>query len=196
MFLPLATEPETTLSVLSPEYFFQHEAIVAIARDLPAGVLLVVKEAVYALGRRQPEFYKQVKDLKNVVLLHPEERALDVMKRSLAVACIAGTAGYEAAAMGIPVVSFGRHNLFGFMDHVFVIRDNTELKDALAVICNGDINLEQAWRDGARFFATIMKISFEMPNFNILDRASYNDEGLENAYNSLIESMPKSRVFK
>ena len=33
-------------------------------------------------------------------------------------------------------------------------------------------------------------------HFNIVDRASYDDEGLENAYNALIESIPKSRVFK
>ena len=97
--------------------------------------------------------------------------------------------------MGIPVISFGRHNLFSFMDHVFVIRDNTELRGVLTRVCSGQINAEKSWKDGARFYDAIMEISFEMPSFNIVDRKSYDQEGLHNCYNALIKSMPGLRTL-
>jgi len=46
VFFPLATEPEASLQQFSPEFFFQHAAIAALSRDLPAGVRLVVKETI------------------------------------------------------------------------------------------------------------------------------------------------------
>ena len=51
IFFPLSTEPES-LQTLSPEYFYQLAFITSIARDLPVGVYLVVKE--HSLPCRPP----------------------------------------------------------------------------------------------------------------------------------------------
>ena len=60
VFYPLHTEPETALLQLSPEYFYQLSAIAALSRDLPAGVMLAVKETYEAIGRRPADFYGQI----------------------------------------------------------------------------------------------------------------------------------------
>ncbi|MEC7722196.1 MAG: hypothetical protein VX676_05350, partial [Pseudomonadota bacterium] len=52
VYFPLHIEPEMALHGISPEYFYQHAAIAAISRDLPAGTLLLVKEHFGAIGRR------------------------------------------------------------------------------------------------------------------------------------------------
>ena len=70
VFFPLATEPEASLQQFSPEFFFQHAAIAALSRDLPAGVRLVVKETIMGVGRRPDNFYDQIGELKNVVWMN------------------------------------------------------------------------------------------------------------------------------
>mgnify|MGYP001349273275 CR=1 FL=1 len=115
VYYPLHTEPETALQTLSPEYFYQLSCIAALSRDLPVGVKLVVKETIAATGRRPKDFYKQIKEFKNVELLDVTELGLEVVRKAKAIATITGTGGFEAAIMGKPVISFGRHNLYNFL---------------------------------------------------------------------------------
>src|SRR5262249_41365576 len=73
VFFPLHTEPEASVGQVSPEFFFQHAAIAALSRDLPANVLLAVKETIHGVGRRPADFYRQIADLKNVVWINMME---------------------------------------------------------------------------------------------------------------------------
>ena len=74
----------------------------------------MVKEHVKALGRRPKEFYKQITDLRNVVIADPSHLGLEYINKSKAVACITGTAAWEAVVSGIPVISFTCKNQFNF----------------------------------------------------------------------------------
>ena len=130
VFYPLHLEPEMALQGLSPEYFYQLSLIAAVSRDLPAGVLLAVKEAFGAVGRRPADFYGQIAEFKNVVMLHPLELGVDCVRRAAAVVTICGTAGFEAAVMGRPVVAFGRHNVYNFLPHVTPVTDEARLQGA------------------------------------------------------------------
>ena len=101
---PLITEPEVALHGIADDFFFQLTAINLLARDLPADYIIVVKEHVKALGRRPKEFYKQITDLRNVVIADPSHFRLEYINKSKAVACITGTAAWEAVVSGIPVI--------------------------------------------------------------------------------------------
>ncbi len=127
VYFPLHVEPETALHGLSPEYFYQHALIAAVSRDLPAGVLLAVKEAYGVIGRRPENFYDQILDLKNVILLDTWEMGLACAQSARAVVTICGTAGLEAVAAGTPVIAFGKHNLYNFLPSVRVVNDEREL---------------------------------------------------------------------
>jgi hypothetical protein len=162
VFFPLQTEPETSIHVRSPEHFFQHEAIVSLARDLPAGWRLAVKETPFGVGRRPDGFYERLQALKNVVLLNIEERGFDVIGGATAVATIVGTAGFEAAALGKPVISFGCHNIYNFLPHVFVVKDNTRLREQLALALVDQFDHAAAALAGRRFVRAVTETSFDL----------------------------------
>lgn len=165
VFFPLQTEPETSIHVRSPEHFFQHEAIVSLARDLPAGWRLAVKETPFGVGRRPEGFYEHVRALKNVVLLDIDERGFDVISRARAVATIVGTAGYEAAALGKPVISFGCHNVYNFLPHVFEVESGRQLREKLTEALSDDFDNAAAVLAGRRFIRAITETSFDLgPN--------------------------------
>ncbi len=99
-FFPLATEPETALQTLSPEYLYQ------LPRDHfgrtrpPCRHVVAVKEHYAASGRRPSDFYAQIADLKNVRLMNMAELGIDVARASRAVVTISGTRGFEGCGDG------------------------------------------------------------------------------------------------
>ena len=189
VFFPLHTEPETALQGLSPEYFYQLSCIAAIARDLPAGVLLAVKDTYFSLGFRPGDFYDQVREFKNVVLLDTMILGPAVIRGTEAVVTITGTGGFEAAVQGKPVVLFGRHNIYDFLPHVRVIRDEAELKPTLAAFLSKEFDSRQAQREGARFLTALLSESFDLGNFSTLNRRSVSQAAADAAFRSMLQSL-------
>ncbi len=105
----LEAEPSLAVVRHSPDFTNQHVAIVALSRDLPAGARIAVLEHPDMPGRRPPNFYRQLRDLKNVVLLPPDTAVAGAIRSSQAVAGIAGEALVYAALIGKPVVALGRY---------------------------------------------------------------------------------------
>lgn len=189
VFFPLHTEPESAVHRMSPEYFFQHAAIAAIARDLPAGVPLVVKETIHGVGRRPDNFYDAIIDIKNVIFLNVLEKGLDIVKEASAVATITGTAGFEAAVLGCPVLSFGQHNRYNCAPHVYVIRSFDEIKKYLSHILSDKFDKEQAKRDGAKFLSAIQRSSFDLENYSFYKKQTLRSQTVDAAYNALIHTL-------
>jgi hypothetical protein len=186
VFFPLQTEPEFSLQVMSPEYLFQLGAITSLARDLPAGVMLAVKETIWGMGRRPRDFYDQIKEFRNIVLLDVAERGVDVVKVCSAVATISGSAGIEAALTGKPVILFGRHNKYEFLPHVRLVTREEELQPALARIFNGDIDLAEASQAGAQFAEALVGISFDMGRTSAFEPDTVHAKEIEDAATSLL----------
>ena len=193
VFYPLHEEPETTLTVGSPEYFNQMQAIATLSRDLPAGVLLAVKETPYGVGRRPDNFYDQITEFKNVVWLDMPELGPNVVRKAAAVATIAGTAGFEAAVMGKPVISFGRHNVYNFLPHVFVVHSEDELAAHLRAALAEDFDGERAKADGARFLEAVVTESFDLFGYDYINVRDYEQKAVENAYGGLLRSLSIER---
>lgn len=189
VYYPLHTEPETALQTLSPEYFYQLSAIAALSRDLPAGVLLAVKETLAAVGRRPTDFYAQILEFKNVVMLDTREYGLEVARAAAAVATITGTGGFEAAVMGRPVISFGRHNLYNVLPHVAVVTDELALARHLRHALDG-VDREQAKRDGARFLQAVVDTSFDLGGYRVTDPDAVPAGLADTVADALIASLP------
>jgi hypothetical protein len=189
VFFPLHTEPESALQRTSPEYFFQLAAIASLARDLPADHLLVVKETYEIRGRRPDDFYDQIREFKNVVLLDMLELGLEVVKQSRAVATITGTAGMEAAVLGIPVVTFGRHNIYNFLPHVHVVRRDEELRPALRAALDDGLDRNRTALDGARFLAALKASSFDLGNLDLVAQNAIEPAAVEDSYRIFIDSL-------
>ena len=189
VFFPLQTEPETSLQTLSPEYFFQLEAIASIARDLPAGVLLAVKETFAAVGRRPDNFYEQIRAFKNVVLLEMMELGLDVTRQAEAVVTINGTAGLEAAVRGKPVIVFGHHNLYRILPHVLEVRESSDLKHCLQTALGGSIDEVAANRAGQRFLQAVIESSFDLHGYDFRTPDIIDPAAVDGAYAQLVEGL-------
>ena len=194
VFYPLHLEPETALQGLSPEYLFQLGLITAVARDLPAGVLLAVKEHVTAVGRRPADFYRQIAEFKNVVLVDPLEYGVACTKAAAATVTICGSAGLEAAIMGRPVIALGRHNIYSPLPHVRSITEEAELGASLSDALSGGLPNERSSRDGARFLRAIIDRSFDMRSYSyqVLDR--FESEAVRDACDCLARSVAEQRA--
>jgi len=189
VFFPLHQEPEAALQSLSPEFFYQLSCIASLSRDLPAGTLLAVKETFGAIGRRPDNFYQQIAEFKNVVWLSTMELGINVVRQASAVATITGTAGFEAAVMGKPVISFGRHNIYNFMPHVKVVMDESKLKEYLFEALNGGIDPESAGADGQRFLQAVIACSFDMRGYDYVNVQAFERQSIEDAYQCLMLSL-------
>jgi hypothetical protein len=107
-FFPLHKEPEVTLLVYGRPFLNQIEVVRHIARSLPVGMKLVVKEHPAAIGYRPLGYYLKLLAIPNVVLAAPELTSREVLDRAQLVAIIGGSVGLEAAMLGRPVIAFGR----------------------------------------------------------------------------------------
>ena len=167
VYYPLHIEPEASVQLMSPEYFYQISAIAGLARDLPAGHVLAVKENLGGVGRRPRDFYRQISEFKNVILIDAFEYGLNCAARSAAVAIITGTGGFEGAVMGKPVVIFGRHVTYGFLDHCLIVTEETQIAPFLSGVLSSGFNGGQARRDGTRFLQAVVDASFDLGEFNV-----------------------------
>jgi hypothetical protein len=185
IFFPLHVEPEASLQGQSPEYLSQLTAIVSLSRNLPARYRLVVKEHMGAVGRRPRDFYDQILDLKNVVMLDFRELGKDIVRKSKLVATISGTAGLEAAATGIPVITFGRRNSYNILPHVHLVTDDTQIKPLFDELLSDDYDRMAAAHDGSRYLQAIEQISFDFKTYNHLTGKGFDDQELADCIDKL-----------
>ena len=189
VYYPLHQEPETALQGLSPEYFYQLSSIAAVARDLPAGVKLAVKETFGAVGRRPRNFYEQIAEFKNVVMLAPLEYGLDCVRQADVTITITGTAGFEAAVLGKPVITFGRHNNYNFLPHVHVVTEESMLPSYLQKCLSGGVDAVSSRSDGARFLQAVVESSFDLRGYDFIKVEQFDPQAVEEAVTALARSI-------
>ena len=107
-FFPLHKEPEVTLLVYSRPYLNQIEVIRNLARSLPIGMKLVVKEHPGAVGYRKLSYYHKLLDIPNVVMAPPGMTSRQLIEKASLVTVITGSVGLEALMMRKPIVTLGR----------------------------------------------------------------------------------------
>jgi len=95
----LQLEPERTLLISAPFFSDQTEVIKKCAKSIPIDYILCVKEHPMQKVRawRKKEFYKEILDLPNVKLIHPEISNEEMIKKTDLVITVTGTAGLQAA---------------------------------------------------------------------------------------------------
>jgi len=104
---PLHFQPEASTLVLAPYYLDQLALIENMAKSLPVGYRLYVKEHFTSQGRRPFSFYKRIKKTFGVRLLGPHEDSWQLIQNASAIAVITGTMGWEALLFEKPVITFG-----------------------------------------------------------------------------------------
>jgi hypothetical protein len=99
---PLHHQPETSIDVFGSLNSNQTALIETVSRLLPATHKLWVKEHRGAISDRSIGWYRHIRSLPNVRLIDPFEDIFGLIHRADLVVTICGTAGYEAALLGVP----------------------------------------------------------------------------------------------
>lgn len=106
-FFPLHFEPEVATLLYAPFYKDQIWLIKQIARSLPINLKLYIKEHPSMVGYRTRAFYKELKKIPNLKLIHPSYESLPLISQAKLILTITGTAGWEAIKLNRPVIVFG-----------------------------------------------------------------------------------------
>lgn len=165
VYMPLQKEPEQALLMTAPDHTDQLAIAIEVSRSLPAGVMLVISEHPFGIGRRPDNFYDQLAALPNVRFFSFSEPALAKVAASSATVSISGTAVFEAAILGRPAVVYNRRSVPEFLDHVFVANRDGALEEIFSRIIRGKIDMEKARKDGARFERALRDASFSLGKY-------------------------------
>ena len=114
IYYPLQHEPERTLLLDAPYYTNQIELITNIAKSIPAGYKLYVKEHFSMKGKawRETSYYKKIKEIPNVVLIHPSANTEQILKNCSLILTLTGFSGLEAAFYKKPSIVFGKPSYY------------------------------------------------------------------------------------
>ena len=108
VYIPLHNQPEMSTQTLGGKFRDQLLVVEAIARILPNGWRIYVKEnprqTAYARG---PMFFHRLSRIHGVQLVPSETSTYELSSRAQLTATVCGTAGYESLRKGKPVVIFG-----------------------------------------------------------------------------------------
>lgn len=133
VYFPLAQEPERTLLMATPFYTNQPAVITNIAKSLPIGYELYVKEhpAMKFVGWRDISFYQQILDLPNVKLIHPSISQDEMIKKCSLVITINGTASIEAVFHRKPAIVFSHKSGYNVLSSVNTINKIEDLPSVI-----------------------------------------------------------------
>lgn len=143
IYFPLHYEPERVLLATAPFYDNQLAVITSIAKSLPIGYQLFVKEHPMqgTIGWRDTSFYKYIMDLPNVTLLHPSIKAESILPHCSMVTTIAGTTGLEAAFHKKPTIIFS-DQIYSKLPFVYRVTKLEDLPEAIRTYLDKDVDFE------------------------------------------------------
>jgi hypothetical protein len=134
IYVPLHFQPECTTSPQGGVFVYQELMISILAKNIPTNIKLYVKEhPVQEIHGRSVDFYNRLLSLPNVKLIKLEISSSDLIKNSVAVAAVTGTAAWEALFKEKPVLLFG-DIFFKYTPGVFSIKTNDDCKAAVRTI--------------------------------------------------------------
>jgi hypothetical protein len=144
VYFPLQSEPERVILLNSPFHTNQISIIQNIAKSLPIGYNLLVKEhpSMKILGPWRPiSIYKEIQDLPNVVLIHPDVSNETAIKNSDLVITIAGTTGQEASFCRKPVITF-TEQIYTSLPSVSILKNFEDLPNMIKNSLETKVNLD------------------------------------------------------
>ena len=154
----LHQEPERVLLIGAPFYTNQLEIIRQIAKSLPIGFKLYVKEHFSQQLRewRKISYYKEILEIPNVRLYHPTSNIKELIEKSSLVISISGTIGLEAAFFQKPSIVMAD---LGYTILPSVQKLNS-IEDLPKIIKNG-LDMKVEANDLDRYLSILDKHSFD-----------------------------------
>lgn len=128
LYFPLQVDPEASTMVSAPYRTNQLGLIEDLAKSMPVGFKLLVKEHAPMLGARPSGFYQRIRLMPDVVLVDPFADNYTLISSAALVVTITGTVGWESIALRKPVLIFGECQYIGFTQGHRVFDGRNELR--------------------------------------------------------------------
>ena len=190
VYFPLHVEPERSILITAPFYSDQIEVITNIAKSLPVGYKLYVKEhgSMELYFWQNQSFYKDIIKLQNVRLIHPTVNPKEILKKCKLVTTIAGTAGLEALFLEKPVIVFS-DIIYSKFPNVFRIKDKNDIPKTIRKALSLSPN-----KEGIRKLISLYKkecINIDMIDLQQQCMKEIGDYGINELVNPTQESLEK-----
>jgi len=158
VYFPLHFEPEISLSLIAPFNSYQIETVENVAKSIPIGCKLFVKEhpMMGKFGWRNISDYKKIKKMPSVELIHPSVPNETLLTNCSLVVSIAGTSSLEAAFYGKPSIVFAE-TIFSDLPSVYKINKIDELPNAIRLSLKKKVDI----KDLVGYVALIENNSFK-----------------------------------
>jgi hypothetical protein len=193
VFYAFQNEPEFSVQMRCKEFNDQGAIVRQLALSLPAGVKLVLKEHTW-LGSHRIQFYRDLLSLPNVIMAHPEQRAIDLVPKALVTVSLGGTVTLEAAFYGRPAIIFGARSEFAVLPSVRVVRALDELPSVIRGLQDWDeAKQEVAKRGAARFARATEIIGVEAKPYFTKDGSKLRQDQVERAADLLQKLLEQHR---
>ena len=169
-----------------------------LAKGVPPGWYVVVKEHPGATSPRPPGFWWRVRRYPNVIVAGTLENADDFGSRALAIACISGTVGVQAALAAKPVLTFHPNFIGRCMPHVLHADSYESTRAALRRIRDGDLpERAERMRAARAFVAALGDCSFPIDHrglqLGIPDEAPIPEADVARAADMLMRSLDQPK---
>lgn len=142
IYFPMHVEPERTLLIGAPYYTNQSAVIANVAKSLPSGYLLYVKDhpTMQTEYWRSVSYYKEIMSLPNVKLVDPFFPHDELLKKCSLVITVAGSAGLEAGFYKKPVILLADLNYAKYIPFVHVVKNLDDLQQKIHSVLSSDVN--------------------------------------------------------
>jgi len=196
VYFPLQEVPEQSTLIVTPNFTNQLAIIHELALALPIDAVLLVKEHLFQMGRRELQFYKTLIDMPNVILVDPRYSGLDLIKMVDVVCTISSSSAFEAAALGKHVLSFESGSVLGEVPHVTILNSSRDMDNIVEILHQLENGADLRKDDGAHFYHAVEDFCFSIPGGNILNRVTAaSDEIIDLLYSHLFVSLEDTIQF-
>lgn len=113
-FFPMHIKDDFQLTYINHKFFRQDLVIKEVAKKLPSGYKLYVKEHIVPIFNVPYPWIKRISKIKNVRLISPEVNAHDLIQNSEGIITIASDVGWEGLLWKKPVILLGSAFYKGF----------------------------------------------------------------------------------
>ena len=165
---PMHYHPESSTSVLAPEYTNEFNNILNISNNIPFGSYLYVKDHRSAAGLNNKNFYKKISALPAVKLIPADFNIKKLIQFSKGVITVNSTAGYEALILNKPVYLLG-NVFYEEFENVYKLANFNSLRSIISSVDSSEI------LDNSQNIIAYYRITFSgLLDFN---KTSYTDNG-------------------
>ncbi len=159
LYFPLHVDPEASTMVLADMFTDQMAVIESIAKSMPVGTQLIVKEHIPCVGKRPKGFYNRINSMPDVKIVSPFMDNFKLIKNSKLVCTITGTAGWESMLLGKPPLVIGNVHYLSINEGFVHCQDLSKIGEAIEQAIQTEAVSNQALE---AYIASIMTLGIDI----------------------------------